>query len=349
MSQSIIKISHQFFEEVVQPLLLKHFSQEASQMAFGFFGYGSEVLQLDDAYSQDHHWGIRIDVLMPEDTYVSTHQAFLEVIEKNSPSSFQGIDLRVGLGQGVGVSPDSLERYLKRTIGLERAPQTFGEWLKIPEEDILHVINGQVWQDEAGRFTDIRNVLKGYYPETVHLRRIAHWCRYFSGMGTYALKRAILRNNELYAATAFGKAIRWGIQLAFLLDKQYFPYDKWLYVFFKKLPRLSKPLAPLVEEAISLKTSWQRKLELLDKFSDILDQTMINDGIIQPHPPYQKSSTSGYRLTEHAYAEIIQSLPHEVKTVVPVFDQIYLETFHCGYVNTLTLKDWDNLLNLQPK
>ena len=26
-------------------------------------------------------------------------------------------------------------------------------------------------------------------PEPVRLRRIAHWCRYYSGMGTYALKR----------------------------------------------------------------------------------------------------------------------------------------------------------------
>src|SRR5438105_8866799 len=37
-------------------------------------------------------------------------------------------------------------------------------------------------------------------------------CRYFSGMGTYALRRALLRDNEFYAATAFGKAIRWSVR-----------------------------------------------------------------------------------------------------------------------------------------
>ena len=33
-----------------------------------------------------------------------------------------------------------------------------------------------------------RAAFDGYYPEPVRLRRIAHWCRYISGMGAYALE-----------------------------------------------------------------------------------------------------------------------------------------------------------------
>ena len=248
---------------------------------------------------------------------------------------------------GAGLAPDNLTAYLKRTIGLETPPKSFAEWLSIPEEDIIHIINGEVWYDQLGKFSAIRETFDKYYPEPVRLRRIAHWCRYFSGMGTYALKRAILRHNDFYATTRFTNAIRLGIQLAFLLEKRYFPYDKWLMAYFERLPRLADPLLPLVQEAVLLSTGWDRKLDLLHQMTDILDQTMVADGVIKPHPKFSVSATSGYRLMEHAYAEIIQGLPAEIQTIVPVWDQIYMEQFHSGFVAGLDLAAWDDILQLK--
>ena len=167
-------------------------------------------------------------------------------------------------------------------------------------------------------------------------------------MGSYSLKRAILRGNEYYAAVAFGKAIRWGVQLAFMLDKQYYPYDKWIVAYFRRLPRLAQPLVPMVDEAVELSTPWERKLELLDRMADVLDATMVADGIIEPHPKFEGSLTSGYRLLESAYAEILKDLPPELKSIVPVWDQIYWEEFHSGYVASLDLDTWRDLLNLKP-
>jgi hypothetical protein len=347
MSESIIDVSHDFFEEIVKPILLEHFPEETSVTAFGVFGYGSEALRLDDELSRDHHWGLRIDALMPEEVFENRRQAIMEKLSANLPDSYRGHSLREAHLAGAGLTPDNLSAFLRRTIGIDHAPTTYEEWLRIPEEDIIHVVNGEVWYDPLGEFTAVREALNQYYPEPVRLRRIAHWCRYFSGMGTYALKRAILRNNEFYATTRFSKAIRLGIQLAFLLDKRYFPYDKWLMAYFEQLPRLATPLLPLVNEAVKLTTSWERKLELLHQLSDILDQTMIADGIIQPHGKYAVSPTSGYRLMEHAYAEIIQGLPAEIKTIVPVWDQIYLESFHSGFVDSLDLATWDEILHLK--
>jgi hypothetical protein len=347
MSDSIIDVSRQFFEQIVKPILQAHFPEETAQTAFGVFGYGSEALRLDDAYSRDHHWGLRIDALMPEEVFETRRQAIMETLRANLPDSYQGHSLREAHLAGAGLAPDNLTAFLRRTIGLDHAPTTYAEWLSIPEEDIIHVVNGEVWYDPLGRFTAIRETFHHYYPEPVRLRRIAHWCRYFSGMGTYALKRAILRHNEFYATTRFSNAIRLGIQLAFLLDKQYFPYDKWLMAYLERLPRLGEPLLPIVNEAVKLSTSWQRKLALLHQLADVLDQTMVADGIIEPHPKFQESPTSGYRLLEHAYAEIIQGLPDEIKTIVPVWDQIYMEEFHSGFVASLDLATWDEMLQLK--
>ncbi|MEM7344862.1 MAG: DUF4037 domain-containing protein [Chloroflexota bacterium] len=346
MSESIIDVSRHFFEDVVKPILETHFPEETAQIAFGVFGYGSEALRLDDELSRDHHWGLRIDALMPEVIFETRREAIMETLSANLPDSYQGHSLREGHLSGAGLAPDNLSAFLTRTIGLESPPQTYTEWLSMPEEDIIHIINGEVWYDPNGNFSQIRETLNGYYPEPVRLRRIAHWCRYFSGMGTYALKRAILRDNDFYAVTRFSNAIRLGIQLAFLLDKVYFPYDKWLMAYFEQLPRLADPLLPIVNEAVKLSTSWERKLVLLHEMSDILDQTLVADGIIKPHPKFIPSPTSGYRLMEHAYAEIIQGLPTEIKTVVPVWDQIYLERFHSGYVDTVDMDAWDSILQL---
>lgn len=348
MSESIIDVSHDFFSSVVKPILEEHFPEETAQTAFGVFGYGSEALALDDEYSRDHHWGLRIDALMPEQVFQNKRDAILQVLNQSIPNSFKGHSLREGHVAGAGLAPDNLKAFLERTIGIDHPPRSYQDWLNVPEEDVMHIINGEVWHDPSKKFTEIRNIFKQYYPEPVRLRRIAHWCRYFSGMGSYALKRAILRNNEFYAVTAFAKAIRLGVQLAFMLDKQYYPYDKWLMAFFQRLPRLYTPLEPIVNEAVSLSSSWERKLELLDQMAEILDQTMVDDGVIKPHPKFQRSATSGYRLLEHAYAELIHTVPHDIKTTVPVWDQIYLEQFHSGYVNTLALSEWDAVLNLKP-
>lgn len=343
---SIIDISRDFFQRIVLPILQEHFPAETAQTAFGVFGYGSEALGLDDELSRDHHWGLRIDALMPDPIFREKRDEMMRVLAERLPHSYQGHSLREGHLAGAGLAPDSLPAFLTRTVGIDRAPVTAEEWLAIPEEDIIHIINGEVWHDPSGAFSALRAHFAAYYPEPVRLRRIAHWCRFYSGMGTYALMRAILRNDDFYATTRFSNAIRLGVQLAFLLDKQYFPYDKWLMAHFARLPRMYERMGALVEEAVQLSTGWERKLAILDQMSDILDSTLVEDAIIPPHPPFQGSATSGYRLLEHAYAAIIQQLPDELKAVVPVWDQVYMERFHSGYVDSVPLDEWDRILNL---
>ena len=344
--ESIIDISRAFFQEIVKPVLEREFPEATAQTAFGVFGYGSEVLSMDDDYSRDHHWGIRINALMPEALFRTQHEALMQRVGAQMPTAWRGHPLQEGYSKTGGLEIASLEGHLLRTIGIDHPPQTYQDWLNIPEEDITHIIAGQVWYDLLGRFTEVRERLQQYYPEPVRLRRIAHWCRYYSGMGTYALKRAILRNNEHYANITFTRAIRLAVQLAFLLDKQYVPYDKWTFEYFARLPRMSGLLGPSVREAVQLTTPWERKLQLLDQISDIFDQTMVDDKIIPTHPRFKGSATSGYRLMEHAYAEILKVLPRELATIVPIWDQIYFERWHSDYVAGLDMKTWDGLLNL---
>jgi hypothetical protein len=315
-------------------------------MACGVFGYGSEALFFDDELSRDHHWGLRVDVLLPDAVHRELGTALLETIGPELPDAFGGIALRDGHVAGHGIAPESLQAFLGRTIGLTRAPRTHQEWLDVPEVDIVHVTNGVVWHDPEGEFTRVRDALLDYYPEPVWLRRISHWCRYASGMGIYALNRAVLRDNLVYAHTAFSRCVKWSIELAFLLERTYFPYDKWLYPSFLRLP-LAERMDPLITEAVGADTSWERRVELLASLADLLDEKMVALGVIPSHPAFTGSATSSYRLLEHAYGAILKRLPDGVKHHVPCWDQIPLEEFHTGYVDSIPIDEWDTILHLK--
>lgn len=343
----IIEDSREFWTDMVLPLLQEAHPGETARMAAGFFGYGSEVLRLDDAYSTDHHFGLRVNVLLPQAVMEATGPAIEDTLAARLPGQWRGRELREGYTRTKGVALASLEHHLLSTIGLDHPPDSLTEWLSIPEEDITHVVAGEVWHDPSGRFTAIRDRLNAYYPEPVRLRRLAHWSRYFSGMGVYALKRALLRNNMLYASTTFARSLRWGVQMAFMLDRTYYPYDKWLTEMFGRLPRMGPRLAPIVQKAPLLTTGWAEKLDLLHQMSDILDQAMVEDGLIAPHPRYKVSATSGYRLLESAYAELIQKCPAEIKTVVPEWEQVHWESFHSGFVDGVDLATWRRMLVLE--
>ena len=347
MPQSIIDISRTFFHELVEPILVRRFPDQLAQTAFGIFGYGSETMGLDDEFSRDHHFGLRIDALMP-DALLQTHStAMMQTVAQELPDSFMGYSLREGHLAGAGLACDSLEAFLRRTIGMTTAPVSWNDWLSIPEEDIIHVVNGEVWRDDRGEFTNLRQGFAAYYPEPVRMRRIAHWCRYFSGMGVYALRRALLRNNAYYAHIAFSRSVRWGVQLAFMLERVYYPYDKWIMHAFAELPKLYLRMGDLVDEAVVLETPWERKLELMHQVADVIDDELVQQGLIAAHRRYVESPTSGYRILEHAYAELIQRCPEEIQTVVPEWDQVFLEEFHSGYVASLSLAEWDAILNLE--
>ncbi len=347
-TSQILEMSRDFFFDVALPILTEHFPKDMQAAACGFFGYGSECLGMDDDYSRDHHFGLRVNMLLPSEVFAARGEAILTTLAQKLPETYRGVSLRSGHEKGAGVSPESLEGFLTRTIGITHAPQTSAEWLNMPEEDIIHIINGEVWHDPSGRFSAIRAVLGGYYPDDVWKRRIAHWCRYFSGMGLYPMKRAILRENWVYATTALGRTMKWAMELAFLLNRTYFPYDKWVYPFFKQLPELAPTIDGLIQEAASNGCPWERRIEIFEQISDILDARMVELGFVPPHPRFRGSSTSGYRLLEHNYAAIIQSLPPDVRSIVPLWDQTYLESFHSNYVAGLPLEGWDAVLNLTP-
>ena len=341
-----VELSEAFFREVVRPAIQAKTPWILEQGAFGRFGYGSECLGLDDEISRDHHWGPQVDLLVPEKVLIELGpNAFRDVIAE-FPTEFRGYPVKAGQGGAVGLASDSIESFLTRTIGRTSPPADSHDWLDIAEEDIVHIINGKVFQDELGEFSHIRGVFSNYYPNDVWKRRIAHWCRCASGMGLYAMRRAYKRRNLPYAYTTFSRTLKFTLELVHLLNRTYFTYDKWLYPLFCKLPKVAPEMRPLIEIAIEQTASWPQRIALFEQAHDLIDQELVKQGIIEPHPGFVRSETSGYRLLEHAYGELCRELPADLLAHVPLRDQKYFETFHVGVVQNMSMEEWNDCLNL---
>ena len=104
----------------------------------------------------------------------------------------------------------------------------------------------------------------------------------------------------------------------------------------------------LVETAVQPGLMPAEQLMLLEEMSDILDAELVDQGLIASHLRFARSPTSGYRVLEHVYAELLRQCPEETRTVVPEWDQVQLEAFHSGWVAGLPVAEWDAILNLEP-
>src|SRR5947209_11877876 len=114
MKHSIVEVSRALFQEVVLPALARELPEETARAAFGLFGYGSEAYGMDDELSRDHHWGLRIDGLLPEALLKTAGEAIRRVVADVLPKEFRGYPLREGHLKGAGLSLDSLEGFLTR-------------------------------------------------------------------------------------------------------------------------------------------------------------------------------------------------------------------------------------------
>lgn len=282
---------------------------------------------------------------MPADQLAAAQQAMGAAVKK-FPRSFEGFEIAFDSVLGIGVSLESLSGFLQRFLGLPRAPANDLEWLGIPAPDMLHVVGGEIFHDPSGAFTAARRELS-YFPDLVWKRRIAHHCRCYSGYGVYCIHRAIKRSNLPFAVISLGQALLKGLEMAFLLNRRYYPYKKWIYPMFLKLPRLVKEVDPLVQRIVNI-NDWQEKIGAFDRMSDVFYGEMGRQGLIKAGKKYSGSATSGYRLIELCYTEILRGLPNEVAHTYPEDEQKYFELMSVEFVRTVVWEEWEHALNLSP-
>lgn len=266
-----IELSRRFYAEIVEPWLAE--VAPALPHAAALIGYGSELLGLDDETSRDHNWGPRVHVILTKDRFDTHARRLVAEFAAVVPDSFLGEpigwrgrphpaangpeaagDIRHGL------ECHTLEARLEGSFATRSVENlTPRQWLGFAEQKLLAFTAGAVFRDDDGRLEQARQRLT-YFPDDVwHYKIACQWRRIAEEQSFVG--RAGQAGDDLGSRLVAARLVRDVMRMAFLLERRYAPYSKWLGSLFLRLP-LSETLTPHLQAAL-LAVHWTERGEAL--------------------------------------------------------------------------------------
>jgi Domain of unknown function (DUF4037) len=234
-----LELARGFYEEVVSPLVGDRRHSAAR------LGSGSDVLGFDTERSTDHGWGPRVNV------FVAAHDVenLRETIDAGLPDEFRGWPTRFGwddvpVTQHVEVA--ALGAWLEERIGFDACEAIEPvQWLCAPQQRLLEVVSGAVFHDPDGELAAVRAAL-AWYPDDVWLWLLACQWRRLDQEEAF-VGRAAEVGDELGSRVVASRLVRDLMRLAFLLERRYAPYSKWLGSAFARLDAAASLEPPLLD------------------------------------------------------------------------------------------------------
>ena len=253
-----IELARGYYQNVVAPLLGARWPRLPHAAAR--LGSGSDVLGLDDETSRDHDWGLRLTLLVEGDQ-VDEVSSYLE---KQLPDTYEGLPTRFAttwdpkIGQRVQVA--TAEAFVASRLGLDAAGRlTSVDWLCLTGQALLEVTAGEVFTDNLGTLTHLRQKLTWYPDDVWHYVVAADWIRV--GEDLPLLGRTGHRGDDLGSRIICGRIVNTAMHLAFLLARRWPPYPKWTGTMFNRLP-IAGELRPALSAALAAE-SWTQRQEAL--------------------------------------------------------------------------------------
>ncbi|MBQ7523215.1 MAG: DUF4037 domain-containing protein [Oscillospiraceae bacterium] len=233
-----LELSKKYYEQYGEPMLREQFADVLPRIAVGLCGEGSECLGYDDAISRDHDFEPGFCLwLTDEDERDFGFR--LERAYAKLPKEFEGVKRPMmspvgGNRRGVLKIGEFYEKFL----GAPTAPDTVERWLYTPSAMLRTASNGEVWRDELGAFSAVRNVLLQGYPEDIRRKKLAAHLFFMAQSGQYNFERCARRGETGAAQMAIASFVQHAISAVFLLNGQYAPFYKWAYRAMRDLPKL---------------------------------------------------------------------------------------------------------------
>jgi hypothetical protein len=278
-----LELNAAFYREVVEPLV------RPVPHAAALLGWGSDVLGYDTTRSTDHGWGPRLQVFVDGDAVDDVRA----LVEAGLPERFRGWAVRYSLGAAQGddrvvhrVDVTTLAAWLVGRLGIDpRAGMEPTDWLVIPQQSLLGVVGGRVYADPVGELAAVREVL-GWYPCDVWLWLLACGWRRLDQEEPFVGRTAEV-GDELGSRIVAARQVREVIRQAFLLERTYAPYSKWLGTAFARLPSAPE-LAPSLNRALGAATHADREAALADAYQRLaaLHNRVAPTGNVDPSSRY---------------------------------------------------------------
>ena len=294
----MLELARQWFEDEVNPMLEKEFPRLANRVAAGLVGRGSECFGYDDEISGDHDYQVGvwlwIDAIDEREWGFALERAYKKLLKDHPPQQFASASsLLGGTARGVCVIGD----FYRRHLGIPGAPEHFQEWLNIPEYAFAEAVNGEVFRDDQGTFSAIRQKIAYGMPEDVRLKKLAARAAAMAQSGQYNFMRCIKHGEPAAAQLALDEFVRNAISMIHLLNFRFAPYYKWAFRSLRELPILGHCAAPL-QELLCENMPAAERAELIEEIAGWIINVLDEDGL--------SYSTSDY-LENHA-VEITQHI-----------------------------------------
>jgi len=295
-----------FHRDLVGPLIRRELPR--LRYAAARLGSGSDVLGLDDAMSRDHDWGLRLTVLVDEADRAAV-RPLTELLACGLPDRFRGLPTRFATTWDPAVSHRAevatVADFAVSRLGINPQADPAGlsslDWLALTGQSVLEVIAGPVYADSATELAPLRRRL-AWYPADVERYVLAcGWQRLSQRMplvGRAADTGQPLQSRLLCAGLASDL-----ISLAFLLHRQWEPYEKWREALFARLPcaaDLSGPLATAVTAA-----GWPEREAALAAAIEVLAALQRRAGLPTPAAAMQGFFDRPYRTVADALPELL--------------------------------------------
>ena len=273
-----LEISKKYYEKYGLPMLKEQFPDLLPLIACGLFGSGSECLGFDDETSQDHDFEPGFCIFIPSEDKVDRRTAFLlERAYAKLPKEFMGF--RRSLMSPVGGARHGVQRideFFTEKIGSPDGILTISQWLSLPEQSLLECTNGEIFTDDYGEISQIRERL-AFYPEDIFLKKLAGQLLLMAQSGQYNYMRCLSHGETAAAQLAVNEFVKSTISVLFLLNRRYQPYYKWSFRALRQLPKLSI-LAELLEYLLitdNVGDQAEEKYNVIGSIcSDVIDELM---------------------------------------------------------------------------
>ena len=230
------------YEEYGRPLLHRDFPELEGRVAVGLVGHGSECYGFDDQISRDHDFA-RGFCLWLTDADDLRYGVALSRAYRSLPLG--AATERSALAEdNCGVRRTAF--FYRRYTGSPGAPESWRQWLSLPAHALAEATNGEVFRDDLGEFSAIREKILHGMPEDVRKKKLAARLIEMAQTGQYNYARCLKHGEAGAAALELADFVRAACGAIYLLEKRHMPYTKWMLRGMDSLPKLGH-LRPALE------------------------------------------------------------------------------------------------------
>ncbi len=290
-----LEISKKYYLEYGKPMLEELFPDVIGRIAVGLSGEGSQCLGYDDEISKDHDFEAGFCLWITEEDE-KDFGFRLERAYSKLPKEYMGLKrsaLSPTGGNRYGVI--TIEDFYLRFIGSPSAPESLTHWLSLQPSSLSAATSGEVFFDDLGVFSAIRNSLLCGYPEDVKRKKLAAHLVFMAQAGQYNYPRIVKRGDNGAAQLAIFEFVKNAISAIYLINNKYEPFYKWAYRGMRELERLGS-LADSLAALTELENSAENiplKLAVIEDIASLLSEELRNTEL---------SDEKSTDLEKHAYS-----------------------------------------------